>query len=750
MLRIHTVLITLLITALAACGTNPGSTGTGSDAGTEDGRSGHGETGLDASADVAMDDGSDAPADTATDAPADTPSDAGGDAPIDMGSDALIDTGGDAPIDTGGDAPGDAGGDAPIDTGGDAPGDTGPPVEGLTYAIVDTGQDRCFGLEVEEACEGLIDARFGQDAQYHGNPFDLVDNGDGTLTDHVTGLMWQQDPGAKMTWDEAAAAAASFRLGGYDDWRLPTIEELYSLIDFNGRDPSGYEGSSTDGMRPFISDLFVFAYGDTGAGERLIDAQFATTTFYVGGGLDDDMMFGVNFADGRIKGYGTGPLPGRPGDKEFFVLYVRGDAYGINDFADNGDGTITDAASGLMWQRGDSVDGLDWPEALGWCEDLELAGHDDWRLPNVKELHSLVDYTRSPSTTSSAAIDPMFEATGITNEGGAADFAAYWSSTTHVSWRDGHEGASGAYVNFGRSMGYMDGAWRDVHGAGAQRGDPRRATRPTGRPATVPRATRSASTTTSAAFGSALPSKAWCLRPPAGTRTAMPSRPTRVPPTAAAVATSRSAAMISVAPARTPRAPTTAAVAASSRPATRSSREGPAAATTSAAAPRPSTTARSIVTTTVAATARSRALKRPTATSPAPARTARRWVAPAPRHRAMAACASPSASPTTTARRRQTSHSAAAPAASACRRSRGGDGRPLPAGRRLLLGARDRQTAAPPSACRWQAPPHEWGGAVFPTLAVDTQPSPTRGGQRRVATQGGEPQSTAAVTSARV
>ncbi len=481
MLRIHTVLITLLITALAACGTNPGSTGTGSDAGTEDGRSGHGETGLDASADVAMDDGSDAPADTATDAPADTPSDAGGDAPIDMGSDALIDTGGDAPIDTGGDAPGDAGGDAPIDTGGDAPGDTGPPVEGLTYAIVDTGQDRCFGLEVEEACEGLIDARFGQDAQYHGNPFDLVDNGDGTLTDHVTGLMWQQDPGAKMTWDEAAAAAASFRLGGYDDWRLPTIEELYSLIDFNGRDPSGYEGSSTDGMRPFISDLFVFAYGDTGAGERLIDAQFATTTFYVGGGLDDDMMFGVNFADGRIKGYGTGPLPGRPGDKEFFVLYVRGDAYGINDFADNGDGTITDAASGLMWQRGDSVDGLDWPEALGWCEDLELAGHDDWRLPNVKELHSLVDYTRSPSTTSSAAIDPMFEATGITNEGGAADFAAYWSSTTHVSWRDGHEGASGAYVNFGRSMGYMDGAWRDVHGAGAQRGDPK-----TGDPADWP------------------------------------------------------------------------------------------------------------------------------------------------------------------------------------------------------------------------------------------------------------------------
>ena len=74
---------------------------------------------------------------------------------------------------------------------------------------------------------------------------------------------------------------------------------------FSGSDISGYEGSSTDGLIPFINtDFFEYAYGDTEAGERLIDVQCATTNEYVS--LDvEKMVFGVNFADGRIKGYGT-------------------------------------------------------------------------------------------------------------------------------------------------------------------------------------------------------------------------------------------------------------------------------------------------------------------------------------------------------------------------------------------------------------------------------------------------------------
>jgi hypothetical protein len=80
-------------------------------------------------------------------------------------------------------------------------------------------------------------------------------------------------------------------------------------------------------------------------GERIIDSQFATSSLYVGYTEfgSGDLMFGVNFADGRIKGYPTGHMPGQEDGKLFYVLYVRGnEEYGKNNFVDNGDGTVTD------------------------------------------------------------------------------------------------------------------------------------------------------------------------------------------------------------------------------------------------------------------------------------------------------------------------------------------------------------------------------------------------------------------------
>ncbi|NIP28032.1 MAG: hypothetical protein GWN67_01170, partial [Phycisphaerae bacterium] len=70
----------------------------------------------------------------------------------------------------------------------------------LTYPIVDTGQERCYddSKEVEYPKRGQ--AFFGQDAQYIGNVPVYKDNGDGTVTDLNTSLMWQSDPGEKMTF----------------------------------------------------------------------------------------------------------------------------------------------------------------------------------------------------------------------------------------------------------------------------------------------------------------------------------------------------------------------------------------------------------------------------------------------------------------------------------------------------------------------------------------------------------------------
>ena len=342
-------------------------------------------------------------------------------------------------------------------------------IESISFKIVDTGQTSCYENENSTACSAIDGDFYGQDAQYEGNSPDYTDNGDGTITDNVTGLMWQQDPGDKMTFDQASDGADSFELAGYDDWRLPTIKELYSLILFSGLDPSGPDVSDSSGLTPFIDDIFMFEYGNPQDGDRIIDSQFATSTKYVSTTMKgDETMFGVNFADGRIKGYG---LSLHNKEKTFFTLYVRGNPdYGVNDFIDNNDGTISDNATGLLWTQSNSSEGMNWSEALSYCETLDYSGIDEWRLPDAKELQSIVDYTRSPDTTQSAAIDPMFYTTSIINEAGQVDYPVFWSSTTHANVI---KGANAAYVSFGRAMGNMNGTWMDVHGAGAQRSDPK-------------------------------------------------------------------------------------------------------------------------------------------------------------------------------------------------------------------------------------------------------------------------------------
>ncbi len=359
-------------------------------------------------------------------------------------------------------------------------------------AVVDTNQVKCYNALNEVACPSAGAAFYGQDAQHTGQTSNYTNNNDGTVTEAITGLMWQRSPdldnnGTISATDKLSYAAAitycdTLTLAGQTDWRLPSIKALYSLIDFRGTDPSGLAGNDTAGLTPFINtDYFAFAYGDTGAGERIIDAQYASSTLYVSNTANDggQTVFGVNFADGRIKGYGS-VMPGG-GSKTFFVMCVRGNtSYGVNNFVDNADQTITDNATQLMWTKSDNGTALSWQDALTWVQTKNAEnylGHNDWRLPEAKELQSILDYSRSPATTNSAAIDPIFNATSFTNEGGQTDWPWYWASTTHATYTGS---GAGVYVAFGRA-----GGWQkvppsatcytllDVHGAGAQRSDPK-------------------------------------------------------------------------------------------------------------------------------------------------------------------------------------------------------------------------------------------------------------------------------------
>jgi len=274
--------------------------------------------------------------------------------------------------------------------------------DGINNPIGDTGQVKCYDNSKEILYPKPGQPFYGQDAQNEGNAPSYRNNGDGTVTDLNTGLIWSKAVDKKkVSLTEAKKNAQRMVLGGYSDWRVPNIKELYSLIDFRG-----YTGFSREGFNsgvpnnaiPFINtDYFDFEYGDMNAGERYIDAQWLSSTKYVSttmGGMVT--LFGVNFADGRIKGYGY-KRPGSYVDrKKFFARYVKGNAYGENDFVDNGDGTVTDRATRLMWMQKDSGKAMNWQEALEYAQKLVYAGDDDWRLPNAKELQYIVDYSRSP------------------------------------------------------------------------------------------------------------------------------------------------------------------------------------------------------------------------------------------------------------------------------------------------------------------------------------------------------------------
>ena len=342
--------------------------------------------------------------------------------------------------------------------------------QSLTYRIADTGVKEYSDNSAQIAAPPSGGDFYGQDANYQYNEPAYTDNGNGTISDLVTGLMWQKEMGYKISYQEAFVKADTMALGGYSDWRVPTIKELFSLINYSGR----VKGPKA--VRMFIDTLyFCQPIGNTSIGEREIDAQTWSSTQYLELTMNrDSTVFGVNFIDGRVKGYPKyNPGSRKTVPRTMYFRMVRGNTkYGINNLINNQDGTVTDVATGLMWQQADDGNGRNWQDALAYAEQLTLANHNDWRLPNAKELQSIVDYSRSPSKTISPAINQLFHVTGVNDpDGNPGHYPYFWTSTT---LQDGvNPYLSAVYVSFGRAYGKMIGKLIDAHGAGAVRSDPK-------------------------------------------------------------------------------------------------------------------------------------------------------------------------------------------------------------------------------------------------------------------------------------
>jgi len=86
----------------------------------------------------------------------------------------------------------------------------------------------------------------------------------------------------------------------------------------------------------------------------------------------------------------------------------------------NGDGTVTDVATGLIWQQQDDDIERNHANAISFCQNLSLAGQSDWRLPNIKELTSLVDYRQT---------NPSIDVAAFPN----TNSSVYWSASSRAS-----------------------------------------------------------------------------------------------------------------------------------------------------------------------------------------------------------------------------------------------------------------------------------------------------------------------------
>lgn len=260
---------------------------------------------------------------------------------------------------------------------------------------------------------------------YYGSPFDYTDLGNGTFLDNNTGLEWEikdnngelHDVNSLYTtsnediWNIDGSVLQYLdkvnneeKLGGHSDWRIPTVSELVTLLDYSKYNlavPTSLPGL-TSPANHLTSDYNAF---------KSVGLGGAWTVSFIGG---------MTFCDSHFR-----PRA---------VRVVRGAKAPAFSYCDNGDGTATDKNTGLVWELKDASggihdmdaefswsktpgkpDGTIFTEFLAQLNKEKLGGYDDWRIPTAKEIQTSQDMSEFDPT------NPWIP--------GRTPGSYYWSST---------------------------------------------------------------------------------------------------------------------------------------------------------------------------------------------------------------------------------------------------------------------------------------------------------------------------------
>ena len=336
-------------------------------------------------------------------------------------------------------------------------------VYAFAASVPETGQTKCYNNTVEIPCPSPGQPFYGQDANYSINPMSYTKlDGSGnalpdsattwvTVRDNVTGLTWEMktnmdgvknyndphDADNKYDWydgnpatnggdpghpsngtdtEDFIRALNDASYGGYSDWRLSNVNELLSIVNYGIKSrPSIDTGyflntqlssfwSSTTYMEYSWKVWEVnFGYGDLDDGNHKYNYGVYGTHARAVRGVQSGSL--DNLAIGSFDAVDSGSIDAA--------------STAASSYTDNGDGTITDNLTRLMWQQSSSS-GKTWEQALAYCEELDIGGNTDWRMPTIKELQRLVDRSRR-----GPAINTMYFLNTASS--------LYWSSTTYAN-----------------------------------------------------------------------------------------------------------------------------------------------------------------------------------------------------------------------------------------------------------------------------------------------------------------------------
>ena len=249
------------------------------------------------------------------------------------------------------------------------------------------------------------------------------------VTDNVTTLMWQDDNDTQLDWVHANNYCNNATLGDFSDWRLPSMRELDTIITHYPTDPLNSE------HKKLLDEVFKNR------------GRYLWSSYIYQGYQNTDKAW---FYD-LLEGYYADGKGSRGSEKS--IRCVRGTLVQPSFNKNISTGIVKDSVNNLEWQDNGVFVNEKWQDAVERCDELSLGNKDDWRLPNINELNSIINRRNTPLVDVAFTTKPSF-GHSLWSATSRFNHPSYAYTVTYLSGASGTLGFSDkeAYTNDSRCV----------------------------------------------------------------------------------------------------------------------------------------------------------------------------------------------------------------------------------------------------------------------------------------------------------